>query len=452
MTRKATVPRRDSLLPPNMALEYHESGGIMVNKAHAAAYAVVSYITAWLKLHFFKEYICAAITTQTDKKEQLSMDCHSRGVRIYPPDINTSENDYSLFKDGIIPGISSIKGIDKASGSILDERLANGPFVSIYDLIDRCGTKKDVLEALIHSGACDSLLSLFNGNRDIASATGLKYLEVSSKLRDAKTKLNEWTEKQAQDPKEAKAKAKHVQEYSARCDEISAELVAITKTGNVKPMSVIRRLSYESELIGMWVTGNPMDDYELEAGKYKTVEDIATMNEKSRVTIAGFVTNVKKLHTKKDGHGMCVFTLIDRNGSRIKGIAFPTSYEQYGALIRNNTVIEISGSVMFDEQKKESGSESGEDAVIEEPIRQISVGYAERLNQNKQVLFINAFSMEQLADVVLPILRDCSNPKGMPVRLHERTSNGLYKFDGAVESTKCIPMLSEAQIEYCVND
>jgi DNA polymerase-3 subunit alpha len=362
-----------------------------------------------------------------------------RGVHVFAPDINISEANYMLYRDGIIPGIGSIKGFDKIAGQIVAERAENGEYTSIYNIIDRCPflDSKDI-DTLVRSGACDPLLASFAGNRDTASENAKLYKSTIGELADAEDKLAEWKAKPSETEKDAKANAKGTKTYTDRIAEISKRLDMIRQTKNQTPMSTVKRLAYESELLGLWVTGNPLDDYNLDNGKYNLVEDIESMEERTRVTVAGFITDVKKIYTKKDGHAMCVFTLVDQNGSRIRGIAFPSAYDSCGKDIKNNSVIELKGQVTLDNRTKDG----------EDPERQISVNAIAPLVENRQLLIVDARSMEEMADVIRPLLDRCSTKSGTQVKIHERSTNTMFLYQLAVDAERCGQMLQQSRLSY----
>lgn len=133
-------------------------GRYAFNKAHAACYALVSYNTAYLKYHYFREYMCGAMTEQGDKTAQLVEDCRKRHVRIYAPDINISDVNFHLYQDGIIFGLTNIKQVNNFAEKIIEERKENGVFNSIEDFVQRMRPDAGALEALCMSGAMDVLV------------------------------------------------------------------------------------------------------------------------------------------------------------------------------------------------------------------------------------------------------------------------------------------------------
>jgi DNA polymerase III alpha subunit len=124
-------------------------------KAHAAPYGIMTYQTAFLKANYTKEFICASLIYETkmEKCEELMQEAKKMGVKIYQPSINDSEYNFSLFEDGIIYGLSKIKGIGESSHAIIEERNKNGKFTSVQDFVSRTGANKKVFEGLVFGNA-----------------------------------------------------------------------------------------------------------------------------------------------------------------------------------------------------------------------------------------------------------------------------------------------------------
>lgn len=377
------------------------------NKAHAAAYALVSYITAWLKLHYFKEYICAAMLEQGDKPAQLKADCEKRKIGILRSDINQSETGYVPLEDSIRIGLSAIKGFKSAAEEVVTERNRNGLYTSIKDLITRCSSlDAGDLTALILSGACDS----FTNNRETLLAFGLSYQEVFSNIRKAEAHLKAVEEKVTDSVKAEKSKAKSIRTAKEKIEALRVQLSEIRISSNLA-LSTEKRLSYESKYLGMWVTGNPMEDYKIDDTKYHLISDI---DREERVSVAGVVTDLKKIVTKK-GDDMCIFTLVDKMGASLKAVVFPGNYKEVQPLLAEGKVIAVTGKISIEEEEAESEEE--------EPVKtmEISVFRAEKLLPSAKSLIISVKDVVEKVEVLLPLIEKYQTTGGgISVKISDR--------------------------------
>lgn len=159
-------------------------GGYGFNRAHAASYAMISYITAYLKTHYTAEYMAALLTSVAGNKDKLFLylnDCKKLGIKVLPPSINYSGIDFEVIdKDQILFGLASVNGIGiSIAESIIKGRDNNKPYISIYDFYKRCDPsvlKKSTLEHLANSGALDELIETDDDN-DINRSIELSILE-----------------------------------------------------------------------------------------------------------------------------------------------------------------------------------------------------------------------------------------------------------------------------------
>ena len=159
-------------------------GGYGFNRAHAASYAMISYITAYLKTHYTSEYMAALLTSVAGNKDKLFLylnDCRKLGIKVFPPSINQSEIDFEVKKDKeILFGLASVNGIGiSIAEAIIKNRDTQKPYHSMHDFYRRCDSsvlKKSTLEHLIYSGALDELVDTEEDN-DINRSSELSILE-----------------------------------------------------------------------------------------------------------------------------------------------------------------------------------------------------------------------------------------------------------------------------------
>lgn len=306
------------------------------NKSHATAYALVSYITAWLKYHYRIEYLCAIMKTQPDKTAQFSADCKASDITIYRPDINNGHADYYPYKDGIIIGFRAIKGLKSAADVIVSEReQAGGHFDSIESIVEKTTIGASHLAKLINAGACDD----FTVNRETASAEVIEYSDLWKKVKTRLDKLEELNAQTSLTEKEEKTRLVAIASKNAEIVSLRNEMRTVIKK-HVAPLSTEKRLLLEVEALGMWVTGNPLEDYDTK--DLDTLDGISEKTDGTKLKIAAVITEDKVIKTKKDDR-MAFLTITDKNGESISAVCFPKTFEKYQDNIQSGSIIKIDG-------------------------------------------------------------------------------------------------------------
>ena len=303
------------------------------NKSHAACYAVVAYQTAYLKYYYPKEFFAALMTSVMDNVTKVSeyiLTCRQLGIRILPPDINEGQSGFSVSGDAIRYGLSAIKSIGRnVVDEIIKERKNNGLFTSIDDFVERMGGRevnKRTLENFIKSGAMDSL----PGNRRQKTM-------IAPELLDQKTK----------DRKNVLEGQLSLFDFAA---EEEKQQYQITMP-DVPEFPKEELLAFEKEILGIYISGHPMDEY-LETWKNsitaKTTDFMvdeesgrAVVEDGVRVTIGGMIT-AKTVKLTKNGQQMAFVTLEDMVGS-VEVIVFPRDYESKRNLLNEDAKVFISG-------------------------------------------------------------------------------------------------------------
>lgn len=156
---------RDNGIDPHLAIKIFDLvekfAGYGFNKSHSAAYALISYQTAWLKVHYPAEFMAAVLSSDMQHKDKVVNyinECKNMGLNILPPSINNSERSFVAFNGEVIYGLEAVKGLGvSATNTILEERKKNGPYTSLHDLCKRANPRKTTIEAAIKSGALDDL-------------------------------------------------------------------------------------------------------------------------------------------------------------------------------------------------------------------------------------------------------------------------------------------------------
>lgn len=334
------------------------------NKSHAAAYSVVSYMTAYLKYYYPEEYLCSAITEFRDKLPQLLSDCKALNIGILPPDLNKSEANFSVCdvsdemdKKEIRFGISCITGLKSAGDVIEKEKEENGPFETLNDFLNRVSLKSNEYNALCLSGALDS----FSGNREELCDYIEEYTNANDIVMKCREKLDELASIPVNTEKDANAQQSKIKEWTTKYNNAQAALENVVFTESY-PTPNADKVMYEIKYLGTWVSLSPLDDYEI-SDEY-TISHVKEVFEerdpekakRDSDKITGIVAGFKEITTKK-GDKMGVFDLIDKYGETVPCVVFPTNYDSdknsCKQVLENNQVITITGLMKINSRNDE---------------------------------------------------------------------------------------------------
>ncbi len=323
------------------------------NKSHAAAYAVVSYQTAYLKVHYPAEFMAATMNSflgNLDKVPEYIAECKLLGINVLRPDINESYARFAVINGNIRFALASIKNIGEAAiEQITEERKKNGKYKNFVDFLERVQSErvnKKCIESLIKAGAFDELEKEYNRYDLLANYESIIDSINTERRGNIANQVNLFdTVITSQDV------VKHV----------------ILKTGTVPTKREL--LDMEKEMTGLYVSGHPLDEYMEKIQKISTItttellvasemanseeETDAISNEKydgKEATMCGLITNLKKIFTKSNRQ-MAFSEFEDIYGS-IEAVFFPTVYEKNINLICSDKVVEIKGKISFKENEK----------------------------------------------------------------------------------------------------
>ncbi|MEG1501136.1 MAG: DNA polymerase III subunit alpha, partial [Clostridiales bacterium] len=312
-------------------MEYFAGYGF--NKSHSAAYALVSYQTAWLKANYPEEFMASMMTSvmdTADKVPEYIDECKRMGILVLPPDINESYVKFAVVGGKIRFALSAVKNVGReAVKRIVEERNAHGPYASMTDLCRRLPVNRKILESLVKCGAFDSLgvyRSRLLQAVDRALEIGKKVVQDKDSMQMSlfdfgieDNQLNDDTEDFSNLP-----------EYNA------AELLAM-----------------EKEMIGFYVSGHPLDGYVPFFEKKNCLNTIALQEEESgsMINVGGQIGGLRTLLTKK-GDSMAIFSLEDKY-SAVKCIVFPRNYSELHSLILPDKVVIAEGKLQINEEQRE---------------------------------------------------------------------------------------------------
>ena len=311
------------------------------NKSHAAAYAVVSYQTAYLKYYYPKEFMAALLTSvmdNTGKITEYTMSCRQMGIEILPPDINEGEANFTPTEKGIRYGLAAIKSVGRpVIEEIVTERRAAGPYASLKDLCSRLSGKsmnKRTLESFIKAGALDCL----EGTRKQKMSAYASILEgISHEKKATMTgQLSLFDFASDEDKEELETKFPDVGEYD-------------------KEMILV----FEKEVLGLYISGHPLEDY-VDVMKRNITrqtidfaiadgERVPRVKDNETAVIGGIIEN-KVVKTTKTNNMMAFITIEDLLGT-VEVIIFPRDYENYRPLLENDRKVFVKGRVTVEEDK-----------------------------------------------------------------------------------------------------
>ena len=297
------------------------------NKAHAASYGKVAYQTAYMKANYPVEYLAALLTADSGDTDAIAIfvaEAKRMQIPVLPPDVNESGTVFTVVgkeKEAIRFGLSSIKNFgDGISEAIIAERTAHGPFTSLSDFLARVGSKnlnRKSLESLIKCGALDSL-SADTGGR----GTLLEHIETMLAYH-----------------REATATAPQDSLFGALMPPPPLSLP------QGKPISLLEKLAWEKELLGIYISGHPLDAHE--ALVKKAHLSIAKIKEEPRtgmLIILPVLISVVRTILTKSGEKMAFLTIGDTTDS-IEAVVFPKLFKEHAAVIVPDTCLLIKGKV-----------------------------------------------------------------------------------------------------------
>ncbi|WP_018718341.1 DNA polymerase III subunit alpha [Arhodomonas aquaeolei] len=324
--------------------------GYGFNKSHSAAYALLSYQTAWLKAHEPAPFMAAVLSSDmdnTDKVVTFIEECRSMGLSVEPPDVNRSDWMFRARDERtIVYGLGAVKGVGHAAiEGLIAEREANGPFEDLFDLCARVDLRrlnKRVIEALIRSGSLDSICE----NR----ATAMHYL-----------------------PEALRAAEQTSRNAATGQDDLfglggsggdSGAAVAVPRPPQPE-WEERERLAAEKEILGLYLTGHPIEQYEPDIRCFVTgrLNQLATGNGMStagngggggrrrsgenRVTVAGLLVGMRVRVTQSGGR-LAALSLDDRT-ARLEAVLFPEAYERFRHLLVKDALLIVQGDLGYDE-------------------------------------------------------------------------------------------------------
>jgi len=312
------------------------------NKAHAVAYAVISYQTAYLKCHYPKEYMAALLTSVLDynaKVAEYTAACREMGIALLPPDVNESDADFTVSGEGIRYGLVAVKSIGRGLiRKVVTEREKHGLFVSFADFVERLhghDLNKRALENLIKCGAFDS--------------TGAKRAQLMAVHERMLDEINERERKNLEGQMDLFGTG------AAGAEKREVPLPDVPEFGSKE------RMRMEKETTGLYLSGHPMDEYREKAKRVGAVrigdiladfaggDDTKRFRDEQLVTLVGIVSGYKT-KTTRNNTLMAYITLEDDTGD-MELLVFQRTLDRDGAYIAEDNLIVVRGKISVRDDK-----------------------------------------------------------------------------------------------------
>lgn len=306
------------------------------NKAHAVCYAVVSYRTAYLKCHYPREYLAALLTSVLDVPGKISeyiAEAKEMGIRVLPPDVNSSEDGFSVSGTDIRFGLAAIKNVGRAfMRQLVEERQENGPYASLMDFCERLYDKdlnRRALESMIQAGAFDSMG--FHRSQMLAVYERVVDAVANERRKNVEGQLDL---------------------FGMGVENVQDEEIAMP---NLPEMGKKELLALEKQTTGLYLSGHPMDAYEslakrANAAKIRAIaDDLMPDAEQPKykdgmyVNLACVVSAVK-LKSTKSGSMMAYATVEDMTGM-MELVVFPNALQQFGMYLKEDEAVLINGRI-----------------------------------------------------------------------------------------------------------
>ncbi|MDO8555259.1 MAG: DNA polymerase III subunit alpha [bacterium] len=319
--------------------------GYGFNKAHAASYAMVAYQTAYLKTHYPSEFMTAILNAESDDIEKIAevmTECKRIGIKVLPPDINESFQNFTLIKnsqgDAIRFGLEAVKNVGaNIVSEIIEERKQNGKFSSLENLLERIPSRdlnKKSIDSLAKAGALDNFAErnslLFNMDKILLFH------------KDAKN-------------------AKNSNQSSLFSLIDTVQIAPKLKLAETAPASIEEKLKWEKELLGLFISGHPLDKYREQFKKARlNIAMLKKMRNQTPIIIIAMVSEVKKIITKK-GELMAFLKIADL-ADTIEAVVFPSPLHEYGHLLEEDKCVIIKGKV---------STRNNEPSVVCEEIKEV---------------------------------------------------------------------------------
>jgi len=385
------------------------------NKSHAAAYATLSYQTAYLRCHHYREYMARLMTSVLDNTGKLIeyiSECERQGVKILPPDVNKSRLEFSCENDGIRFGLLAIKNLGAGIIKAVTKERESGNFTSLYDFCKRLQGRelnKRAVEALIKSGALDgfghSRRSMFTAYEEI--------LDKLSQNRETPGQLD----------------------LFGLSGDNDTEIYTMPET---EEFGQVQLLQMEKESLGIYVSGHPIEKYDAYVRLHGFSQVGAVIGggfkDNDNISIIAMLTSKKQFITKA-GKAMCFAEFEDKTG-KIEGIIFSDLYEKEAVNLNTGVLYALFGNISTKEEEDAKiiikRLENAENLQVQDyDTLYINVNSAETGKLMQIIELLRQFQGGQKARICFSDTREVKLPKGISgVNITKDLLVGLEKLCG----------------------
>lgn len=362
-------------LAQNIFDKVSEFLGYGFNKSHATVYGILSYRTAYLKANYPLQYMAALLTRAMGNEDKLKAqlaDCRDMGIEVLSPDVNKSEWAFTVEKDKIRFGLGGVKNLGGAAiGSLIASRKRAKKFDSIFNFLketDLNKVNKRAIESLIKAGALDSI--------DKNRAQLLSWLPSAL----------EWAQYKK------RAESKGLESLFGASDNSD-----MPRLDAVAPWDKRTLLEKEKEVLGFYLSGHPLEPFsaqikEITSAEIRKLSEVVDDNDfrGDLVRVAGIITNLRLLETKRSKETMCTFVLEDPGGS-VEVVVYPEAYRTYSHLLLNDEVVLVRGAAQVDDVYEDNQQQNQDESEEAERARKVRI-------QTKEVepLVVRAFGKSEV--------------------------------------------------------
>jgi DNA polymerase-3 subunit alpha len=302
--------------------------GYGFNKSHSAAYALISVVTAYLKVHYPVEFMAASLTSETDSSDRIVIlveECRRMGIDVMPPDVSASRAAFTVEEGRIRFGLAAVKNVGQgAIAEIETARAAAGPFTSLHDLcrrVDLSRVNRRVLESLVGAGACDGLAGQGGHRARLHAALDEAFATGQRAQRD------------------------RVTGQSTLFGEAEPGGGMVERLPEVEPWDSRTRIAREKEFLGFYLTDHPLTAVREEMAALSTADTqaLSAFSDGAEVRLVGLVSGLKKIVDRK-GKPMAFVTLEDFGGE-CEVLVFADPFAAAGEDLAQDQVVVVEGRV-----------------------------------------------------------------------------------------------------------
>lgn len=379
--------------------------GYGFNKSHSAAYALVSYQTAWLKTHYPAQFMAATMSSDMDKTDKVVIfieEVRNMGLPLLPPDVNSGEFQFTVDEqDQIIYGLGAIKGLGEGPIESIIEARKEGPFSDLFDFcarIDPRKVNKRAMDALVRSGALDNL----GPQVDLDYDRALMWAALAEAVKAA-------------EQSRASANAGMSDLFGSVVPTSEDDKDVYESFRQTRRWSMKERLNGERETLGLYLTGHPIEEYQGELKHFVSSRIVDIKPDRNKQSVAGLVVAFRVMKTKR-GDTMAFVTLDDRSG-RMEVAVFADTYEAYREKLVKDAMLVIVGEVSTDEYSGAGGLKMRAESVMdltearEAKIKAIRVLWHQNDREQKRTNQLKTILSLHNNDETCPIIVQYARPE-----------------------------------------